>query len=158
LSTARVKKQRHAGAAALVGAAREYSAAAVMLHSAVADRVGLSVTDLKALDLLQGMGPLAAGEIAAQTGLATASVTSLIDRLERKRLVRRVRDRSDRRRVVVTLTGKLEETIAPFFASLGSRMLARCRGYGTGQIALLCDFLSGCAGDMRDETKRLGRD
>jgi DNA-binding MarR family transcriptional regulator len=155
LSTARGKNNRDANIAGLVDAGREYSTAAVMLHGAIAHRFGLSATDLKALDLLQRLGPLAAGEIAAQTGLATASVTSLIDRLERKRLVQRVRDRVDRRRVVVMLTKKLEETIAPLFASLGRRMLARCRGYRDDQIAVLRDFLSGCAGDMRDETMKV---
>jgi DNA-binding MarR family transcriptional regulator len=157
LSTARGKNHREANAAALVNAAREYSTAAVTLHGAIAQRLGLSATDLKALDLLQRLGPLAAGAIAAETGLATASVTSLIDRLERKRLVRRVRDRVDRRRVVVTLTSKLEETVVPLFASLGRRMVARCRGYRDDQIAVLRDFLSGCAGDMRDETVRVSQ-
>jgi DNA-binding MarR family transcriptional regulator len=155
---ARSKNDANADPAMLVNAAREYSTAAVMLHAGVANRFGLSATDLKTLDLLQRLGPLAAGEIAAQTGLATASVTSLIDRLERKRLLRRTRDRADRRRVVVQLTRKLEESIAPLFASLGRRMLARCRTYDDGQIALIRDFLAGVAADMRDETARLTRD
>jgi DNA-binding MarR family transcriptional regulator len=155
---ARGRNDAHTGPATLVNAAREYSTAAVMLHAGIAGRFGLSPTDLKTLDLLQRAGPLAAGEIAIRTGLATASVTSLIDRLERKRLVRRGRDRADRRRVVVQLTSKLEESIAPLFASLGRRMLARCRAYDDDQVALLRDFLSGAAADMRDETARLTRD
>jgi DNA-binding MarR family transcriptional regulator len=152
LSTARGRNDVTA-CARLVDAAREYSTAAVMLHGVIADRLGLSPTDLKALDLLQRRGPLAAGELAKETGLATASVTSLIDRLEQKRFVRRVRDREDRRRVVVALTGKLEEKIAPLFASLGRRMLQRCRAYSAEEATLLRDFLSGCAADMRDETE-----
>ena len=59
-----------------MNAGRAYRTAAAMLHGAVADRVGLSATDLKALDLLQRFGGLAAGEIARHTGLATASVPS----------------------------------------------------------------------------------
>lgn len=141
--------------ATVVNAAREYSTAAVMLHGAIAARVGLSVSDLKALDLLQRQGPMAAGELATHTGLATASVTSLIDRLEQKRFVRRVRDRTDRRRVVVALTTKLEEKIAPLFASFAARMIARCRGYRGQQIALLRDFLAGSSCDMREATAAL---
>ena len=67
--------------AALMFAGREYSTAAVLFHDAVAKRFRLSVTDLKALDILQRRGGLTAGEIAVRTSLATASVTSLIDRL-----------------------------------------------------------------------------
>ena len=140
---------------ALLNAGRAYSAAAVMLHRAVAERVGLSATDLKALDLLQRLGALSAGEIADQTGLATASVTSLIDRLQKKRLVRRLRDRSDRRRVVVTLTSEVEKTIAPYFESLHRRMLARFSTYPDEQVALLEEFLSSGAREMRDEAERL---
>jgi hypothetical protein len=57
--------------------------------------------------------------------------------------------------VVVTLTSKLEATIAPLFASLGRRMLARCRGYPRDQISVLRNFLTDCARDMRDETAKL---
>jgi len=154
VSTGRAK-DRGAAVEALVNAGREYSTAAVMLHGAIASRFGLAATDLKALDILQRLGPVTAGEIAIQTGLATASVTSLVDRLERKRLVRRLQDRQDRRRVLVGLTGKLDESIAPLFASLGRRVRARCRAYDEDRIALLRDFLSGCAEDMRDETAKL---
>src|SRR5262245_49523593 len=122
-------------------AGREYSTAAVMFHNAVAQKFGLSVTDLKTLDILQRRGELTAGEIALHTSLATASVTSLIDRLEKRRLVRRLRDPGDRRRVVVKLTATLEKTIAPLFESLSRRMLARFKGYSDEQIALIRNFL-----------------
>ena len=72
-------------------ALREHNAAAVAFHGAVAARFGLNMTDLKALDILERTGPRTAGEIAAETGLAAASVTALIDRLARKRCVRRHR-------------------------------------------------------------------
>ncbi len=141
--------------AALMNAGRAYSTAAVMLHGAVAERLALSATDLKALDLLQRVGPLAAGEIAAHTGLATASVTSLIDRLEKKRFARRLRDRSDRRRVVVTLTPDVERTIAPYFGSLNRRMLARFQRYNEEQIALIEEFLKSGADEMREEVAKV---
>ena len=141
--------------AALMNAGREYSTAAVMLHSAVAESLRLSVTDLKTLDLLQRSGPLTAGQIATRTGLATASVTSLIDRLQRKRLVRRLRDRSDRRRVIVSLAAKVAITIAPLFDSLAKRMQARFEKYSDDQIASIEEFLTSGAREMRDEAAKL---
>jgi DNA-binding MarR family transcriptional regulator len=138
-----------------MNAGREYSTAAVMFHSAIGERFGLSVTDLKTLDLLQRLGPLAAGEIATHTGLATASVTSLIDRLERKRLVRRLRDRADRRRVIVSLTPSVGKTIVPLFESLSRRMLARFRSYSDDEIASIREFLTSGAHEMRDEAAKL---
>jgi len=135
--------------AALVDAAREYSTAAVLLHATVGERFGLSASDLKALDILQRRGPATAGELGRETGLASASVTSLIDRLAAKKLVRRVRDGADRRRVFVTLTPRMERTVAPLFASLHRRMLARSRAHRPRELALIAEFLRGSARDMR---------
>ena len=140
---------------ALLNAGRAYSTAAVMLHSAVAEALALGVTDLKTLDLLQRSGPLTAGEIAAHTGLATASVTSLIDRLEKRRFVQRRRDRSDRRRVVVNLTVNVDRKIAPLFQSLTKRMQSRFNTYSEEQMALIERFLISGAQEMREEAARL---
>jgi DNA-binding MarR family transcriptional regulator len=150
------KKGRDELIEALMFAGREYSTAAVMLHNAVAERFGLSVTDLKTLDILQRVGPLAAGDIAVHTNLATASVTSLIDRLEKRGLVRRTRDPAgDRRRVVVKLTPKLDRTIAPLFASLNQRMLARFETYSDSEIETIRAFLRSGALEMREEAAKL---
>jgi DNA-binding MarR family transcriptional regulator len=126
-----------------------------MLHCLVAERFGLSATDLKALDILQRMGPQPAGGIAKQTGLAAASVTSLIDRLEAKRFVRRQRDKGDRRRVVVMLTENVEQSIAPLFRGLNRRVLARFRRYSEREISIIREFLIRGAQDMREELSKL---
>src|ERR671936_2889891 len=75
---------------------REHSDATVLFHSTMASRLDLHPTDYKTLGILERLGPMSAGEIASHSGLATASVTNLIDRLERKGFVRRVRDVEDR--------------------------------------------------------------
>ena len=151
------KNRREEAIAALMFASREYSTAAVMFHGAVAERFGLSVTDLKTLDVLQRTGPLTAGDIARHTGLATASVTSLIDRLQKKGLVRRGRDPAgDRRRVVVSLTPRLEKTIAPLFESLGKLMSARFERYSVAQVEVIRDFLICGADEMREQLAKLG--
>ncbi|HKA30817.1 MAG TPA: MarR family transcriptional regulator [Candidatus Binatia bacterium] len=142
---------------ALLTAGREYSASAVMFHGAVAARFGLSATDLKTLDILQRQGTRTAGELAAHTGLATPSVTALIDRLEAKGLLRRVRGREDRRRVLVELTPALEKEVAPLFGPLSRRMLARFERYSAREIELIRDFLLRGADEMREETATLVR-
>ncbi len=137
-------------------ASREYSTAAVMFHAAIAERFALSVTDLKALDVLQRVGPMTAGEIGAHTALASASVTGLIDRLVKKGLVRRTTDPGgDRRRVLVVLTPKLGKTIAPLFESLNRKMMERLDRYRDAQLETIRDFLDAAARDMRDETTLL---
>src|SRR5262249_25839269 len=103
---------------ALKDAARAHSTATVLLHAAVAEQVGLSPTDSKTLHLLARFGPLTAGELVDRTGLASASVTALIDRLEARGFVRRVRDDADRRRVIVELAPQAAQKMARLFAGL----------------------------------------
>jgi DNA-binding MarR family transcriptional regulator len=103
----------------LAEAGRRHSDATVMLHSAIAQRFELTATDLKALGFLDRLGALTAGEIAQHTGLATASVTSLIDRLEKRGFVRRVRDQKDRRKVFVEIDREKTEPIARVYARFG---------------------------------------
>jgi DNA-binding MarR family transcriptional regulator len=69
---------------------------------AVADRVGLHVTDLRCLNLLANAGPLTAGELGQQLGLGTTgAVTPMVDRLERAGYLRRQPDPRDCRRVII---------------------------------------------------------
>src|SRR5215211_5601905 len=70
---------------------------------AVAEQLQLNRTDLRCLDWLYD-GPKSAGEVAAAIGLSSAATTTLIDRLERRGLVRRIRDTADRRKVLVEMT------------------------------------------------------
>src|SRR5215472_8211019 len=74
---------------ALFTAGRELSAAAVMFHTALAARQGLTATEEKALDLLDRYGPLTGRQLAERSGLAPASVSNLADRLEAKGFARR---------------------------------------------------------------------
>lgn len=97
---------------------REMSTLAVLRHARIAEQLGLSGTDHKALDLAaRAEGPLTAGRIAQLTGLSTGAVTGVIDRLERAGFVRRVRDTEDRRKVLVEILPVDEEQFAPLFSS-----------------------------------------
>src|SRR5262249_42899789 len=80
---------------------REHSDATVLFHATMASLLDLHPTDYKALSMVERLGAMSAGEIAQHSGLAAASVTNLIDRLERKGFVRRGPDPRHRRRVSV---------------------------------------------------------
>jgi len=54
-------------------------------------------------------GPLPAGKSAEAIGLTPAAVTSLLDRLEKRGLVRRKRSAEDRRKVLVEITPRALE-------------------------------------------------
>jgi DNA-binding MarR family transcriptional regulator len=130
---------------AVLNASQESSTIAVLFHSALAERVGLGATEEKTLALLNQFGSLTAGEIAQQTGLTTPSVTSLIDRLEGKGFVRRVRDTHDRRRVIVERNEGALAELNKTFAELQEHYLTFLEGYSDEQLATIADFLARAA-------------
>jgi DNA-binding MarR family transcriptional regulator len=69
-----------------------------------ADRLGVSETDLRCLNIIENDGGLGAGELARQSGLTAGAITGVLDRLERVGYVRRVFDPADRRRITVEVT------------------------------------------------------
>jgi DNA-binding MarR family transcriptional regulator len=72
--------------------------------SLAAERLGVSETDLRCLNIIENSRGLSAGELATQAGLTAGAVTGVIDRLEKVGYARRVPDRADRRRVKVEVT------------------------------------------------------
>ena len=137
-------------------AGRASSAATVMFHTAVAARQGLSASEEKALDLLERSGPLTAGELARQSGLAPASVTALINRLEAKGFARRVQNPSDRRSVLVEVDAeRLYATVAPLFADWVGSLQELYAGYTDEQLEVILHFLNEAARRQREATARL---
>jgi DNA-binding MarR family transcriptional regulator len=137
-------------------AGRVSSAATVMFHTAVAARQGLSASEEKALDLLERSGPLTAGELARQSGLAPASVTALINRLEAKGFARRVQNPSDRRSVLVEVDPeRLYATVAPLFADWVGSLQELYAGYTDEQLEVILHFLNEAARRQREATARL---
>jgi len=129
-------------AAALNEAMRASSALSVLLSQAIADRVGISPTDLEALDLVIRHGPLTAGRLAELTGLTTGAITGLVDRLERRGYVRREPDPADRRRVVVrALRERAEADLGPPYAALAAAMDDLASRYSDAELAVVRDFM-----------------
>jgi DNA-binding MarR family transcriptional regulator len=140
---------------ALAEAGRAHSDATVVFHAAVADRLGLNPTDHKVMSILERHGPLAAGEIAQRTGLATASVTALLDRLERRGFVVRRPDPTDRRRVIVEATAEGVARFAPYFAGRRDSLARLYAAYTVDELAVILDFLQRSSERLRDDVAHL---
>lgn len=107
------------------------------------------------IDLILRLGPLPAGEIARHTGLATASVTGLIDGLERKGFVQRRRDARDRRRVIVEPVMEKIEALAPCFAMFRQLTGELLDAYSEEEIEIILDVMARVTDFMRRATERL---
>jgi DNA-binding MarR family transcriptional regulator len=136
---------------------RALSAATIMFHQAVADRLGLNPTDHKCADLLLTRGPLTAGELAELTGLTTGAITGVIDRLERGGFVRREDDPADRRRVIVRAVPKRLREIGRLFEDLAARMAELCGRYTAEELAVILDYMTRCHDALHAATLALRR-
>lgn len=67
-------------------------------------RYNLTGPQLVCLRHLLRHGPMASGELARRISLSPATVTGIVDRLEKRGLVRRERSPDDKRRLCITLT------------------------------------------------------
>lgn len=75
----------------------------------------LTVSQFAVLEALYHLGPLSQGELVEKILKSNANLTTVVDSLEKKNLVRRDRPESDRRRIIVHLTGAGEKLIAKVF-------------------------------------------
>jgi DNA-binding MarR family transcriptional regulator len=119
-------------------------------------QVGFGPSDWKVLGLLEQHGPLTAGDLVAHSGLAPASVTGLVDRLERGGWVHRARDARDGRRVLVTLDqGMVTRQIGTCFQGLERRLADLYARYSDDQLALVLEVLVEIAARQREATAEL---
>jgi DNA-binding MarR family transcriptional regulator len=94
--------------------------AAVDAFDEVAGRkLGINETDMRCLNIVDVQGPMTAGRLAELSGLTTAAVTAVLDRLERAGYARRVRSQEDRRQVIVELTPLLRERSERIWGPIG---------------------------------------
>lgn len=95
----------------------------VLQHARDAALEGLSATELQALELAgHAADSLTPGRIGQLTGLSTGAVTGVLDRLEKAGLVLRERDRTDRRKVLVTITEAGSERLDAISARVARRL------------------------------------
>ena len=91
-----------------------------------------------------------------QTGLTTASITAVLDRLEEGGYVRRVRDPRDRRRVMVELSaGPGLSKVGRTFGPVVNAWRAAAAGYSDDELRLLLAFQGQLEEIIRDQLARL---
>ncbi len=122
-----MSRTRQAAIAGVGDAMQRYQRSVQSFDDTVGRHLQLGPADLRCLDWLVD-GPKTAGEISSATGLRPAATTALIDRLEKKGWVERVRAEGDRRQVLVQMTAEGQERTWAVYRPLveeGATLLAR---------------------------------
>ena len=74
------------------------------LNRLIAERMGVTASDLSCLHVLHQQGPATAADLARKIGLTPGSVSRMLDRLDAAGCIKRTSDSRDRRRVLIEPT------------------------------------------------------
>ena len=112
-----------------------------LLNQQVGARIELRGTDLSCLDLISRGGPISPKALAKRASLHPATLTGILDRLERGGWIIRDRDPDDRRGVLLRARTERNSEVAGQFAGMLHAMTTICAGYTDAELELITDFL-----------------
>jgi DNA-binding MarR family transcriptional regulator len=137
---------------------RDLGAELGRLNQSVGGRLDLRAGDLGCLDLITRYGPISPSALARRAGLHPATLTGILDRLERSGWIARDRDPADRRGVLLRAQrGRGAEVLRLFLVDSGMNAALEeiCAGYTDAELALIADFLRRTADAGRAAASRL---
>jgi DNA-binding MarR family transcriptional regulator len=135
-------------------AARLHQNAYDRFEDAAAEYFGVNRTAMRCMDVLERAGRLTAGEIARQTGLTSGAVTALLDRLERAGWVRRLRDVTDRRRILVELTDQARQGAAEVYGPF-VQFLSEYEKYSDAELEFITRYIERGSELLLEQTTRI---
>jgi len=126
---------------------------AVDLHSRrLVDEYGLTGPQLATLQEAARTGPVAASALARAVHLSSATMTGILTRLEKRGFVERTRGESDRRTVIVSITGIGREALARAPSLLQDRFRLELSELETWEQMMMLANLQRIASMMNAET------
>jgi DNA-binding MarR family transcriptional regulator len=113
-----------------------------LLNYRVGSQLELRDVDLDCFDILEAYGPLSPSALARRAGLHPATMTGVLDRLERGGWISRERDPSDRRAVVVRAARERYADLMRHYAPMSRAMNKLLAGYTDSELETIADFLN----------------
>jgi DNA-binding MarR family transcriptional regulator len=129
-----------------------------LLNYRVGSQLELRDVDLDCFDILDAYGPLSPSALARRAGLHPATMTGILDRLERGGWTARERDPSDRRAVLVRAIRDRYAEVMRLYSGMNRSMNKLLAGYSDTELGLIADFLRRTVDAGRDATEELAGD
>jgi DNA-binding MarR family transcriptional regulator len=120
---------------------RELRIELALLNHRVGSRVQLRDLDFDCLDVISRHGPISPTALAGRVGVHLATMTGVLDRLEKGGWISRDRASDDRRAVVLASPPDRQREIFAQFGGMNSRMGQILAGYTDDQVDTIIDFL-----------------
>lgn len=135
---------------------QQYSYTSIQMHEAIAKKAGLSGTDHKYLGFLIEKGQMTAGELSNLTGLSTGAVTGLIDRFEKKNLVKRRFAPDDRRKVFIEPNAEnIMALLVPLYKDFRSKSEELTASFSNEEIKIIESYFLKSIAIMHETTNEL---
>jgi DNA-binding MarR family transcriptional regulator len=142
-------------AAAIGKSLRELAIQLSLLNHQIGGRLQLQDVDIDCLDLIDRLGPLSPSALAREAGLHPATITGILDRLERGGWVARERDPADRRAVLVRVLPERLPDLLRLYGGMNRSMNQIYAGYDERELEVIADFLERTAMAGRGATDKL---
>ncbi|MEV4351670.1 MarR family transcriptional regulator [Actinoplanes sp. NPDC049596] len=136
-------------------ALRELGLQLALLNHQVSARLDMRDVDLDCLHLIVRNGPFSPGALAKAAGLPPATVTGVLDRLERGGWIVRERDTADRRAVMVRIVPERGADVLAQFRGMITAVDDICGSYSAEQLEVIADFLRRTATAGGEEAAKL---
>jgi DNA-binding MarR family transcriptional regulator len=148
-------RRRQQSSAEIRESLRELRIQLALLNYRVGSQLELKDVDLDCLDILDAHGPLSPTELARRAGLHPATMTGILDRLERGGWIVRERDPSDRRAVSVRAVHERYAELLRLYSGLSRSMNKLLADYSDSELATIADFLRRTVDAGRNATDEL---
>jgi DNA-binding MarR family transcriptional regulator len=137
------RKRRRRLANTIKESLRELTVQLSLLNHHVGAHVGLKDVDVDCLDLIGRHGPLSPSALARRAGLHPATMTGILDRLQRGGWIVRDRDPdgADRRAVLVRPLRDRATELFRLYSGMSSAMDGILGDYSEGELAVIADFV-----------------
>ncbi|MBF6223203.1 MarR family transcriptional regulator [Nocardia abscessus] len=123
------------------GSLRDVRSQLALLNRQVGTHLDLKDIDFDCLDLINSHGPLSPSALAKQAGIHPATLTGILDRLERAGWIMRERATGDRRAVLVRSRPERLGEVYGLLSGMNTAVDNLCADYTPDQLGLLADFL-----------------